>query len=150
MQFLQSSHRIQILTNFFVYPARSLKTLHAYHTYHCITGILVAGYLPFPLFISAMASQQDNQDFLAQETRFGEILLNLSKGQEELRTLLMETLVRNSAEDERLKHLQAEVDILKAQMLGQVTIIQGLAQRQEELGVLVIMDMSGRNGPVAI
>ena len=137
MKFLQSSYRTQILTNFLVYPARSLKTLHAYHTHHCITGILVAGHLPFSLFISAMASQQDNQDLLAQETRFGEILLNLSKGQEELRTLLMETLVRNSAEDERLKHLQAEVDAMRAQMLGQVTIIQDLAQRQDELGVLV-------------
>ena len=76
-----------------------------------------------------MASQQDNQDLLAQETRFEEILLNLSKGQEELRTLLMGTLVRNSAEDERRKHLQAEVDALKAQMLGQRNAIQGLAQR---------------------
>ena len=84
-----------------------------------------------------MASQQDNQDLLAQETRFGEILLNLSKGQEELRTLLRETFVRNSAEDERLKHLQAEVNALKVQMLGQVTAIQGLAQRQDELGFLV-------------
>ncbi|CAI8584624.1 unnamed protein product, partial [Vicia faba] len=119
------------------YPARSLKTLHAYHTHHCITGIPFAGHSPFPLFISAMASQQDNQDFLAQETRFGKILLNLSKGQEELRTLIMETFVRNSAEDERLEHLQAEVDALKAQMLGQMTAIQGLTQRQDELGVLI-------------
>ena len=84
-----------------------------------------------------MDSQQDNQDLLAKETRFGEILMNLSKGQEELRTLLMGTFVRNGAEDERLKHLQAEVDALKAQMLGQVTAIQGLAQRHDELGVLV-------------
>ena len=74
-----------------------------------------------------MAYPQDNQDFLAQETRFGEILLNLSKGQEELRTLLMGTFVKNNAEDEKLKHLQTEVDALKAQMLGQVTAIQGLA-----------------------
>ena len=123
--------------NFLVYPARSLKTLHACHTHHCITGTLVAGYLPFPLFISAMALQPDSQDLLAQETRFGEILLNLSKGQEELRTLLMETFVKNSAEDERLKHLQAEVDALKVQMLGQATAIQGLVQRQDELGFLV-------------
>ena len=127
--------------------------MHAYHT-----GTLVAGHLPFSLFISAMASQQDNQDLLAQETRFGEILLNLSKGQEELRTLLMETLVRNNAEDERLKHLQAEMDAMKAQMLGQVTAIQGLAQRQDELGVLVNQLLRGNQlgqtskdeGPVII
>ena len=49
----------------------------------------------------------------------------------------METLVKNSAEDERLKHLQAEVDALKAQMLGQGTAIQVLAQRQDELWSLV-------------
>ena len=78
-----------------------------------------------------MASPQYNQDLHAQETRFGEILLNLSKGQEELRTLLMGTLVRNSAEDdkdERLKHLQAEVGAMRAQMLGQMALIQGLAR----------------------
>ena len=84
-----------------------------------------------------MASQQDNQDLLAQEARLGDILLNLSKGQEELRTLLMETFARNSAEDERLKHLQAEMDAMKAQMLEQRNAIQGLTQRQDELGVLV-------------
>ena len=84
-----------------------------------------------------MASQQDNQDLLAQETRFGEILLNLSKGQEELRTLLRETLARNGAEDERMRYQQAEIDALKVQMLGQATAIQRLAQRQDELWFLV-------------
>ena len=52
----------------------------------------------------------------------------------------MGTLVRNNSEDdkdERLKHLQAEMDAMRAQMLGQVTIIQSLAQRQGELKVLV-------------
>ena len=101
---------------------------------------LFTGHLPSPLFISAMASQQDNQDLHAQETRFREILLNLSKGQEELRTLLMGTLVRNGPEDskdERLKRLQAEVDTMRTQMLGQMALIQDLAQRQEELRVLV-------------
>ena len=83
-----------------------------------------------------MASQQDNQDLYAQETQFREIFLGLSKGQEELRTLLAGTLVRNNAEedkDERLKRLQAEVDTLKTQMLGQRALIQGLAQEQGEL-----------------
>ena len=101
MKFLQSSYQIQILTIFLVYPARSLKTLHAYHTYHRITGTFIAGHLPSPLFISAMASQQDNQGLHAQETQFREIFLSLSKGQEELRTLLMGTLVRNSPEDDK-------------------------------------------------
>ena len=55
-----------------------------------------------------MASQQDNQGLHAQETQFKEIFLSLSKGQEELRTLLMGNLVKNGPEDskdERLKHL---------------------------------------------
>ena len=119
-----------MLTNFLVYPARSLKTLHACHTHHCITGILVAGHLPFLLFISAMASQQDNQDLHVQESQFREIFLCLSKVQEELRTLLMGNLIRKSPEDdkdEQLKCLQVEVDTLKTQMLGQRALIQGLA-----------------------
>ena len=97
----------------------------------------------FSLFISAMALQPDNQDLQTREAQFRDVFLNLSKGQEELRTLLMGTLVRNSAEDERLKHLQAEMDAMKAQMLGQGTAIQGLAQRQEELGVLINQLLQG-------
>ena len=80
-----------------------------------------------------MACQQDNQDLHAQETRFEEILLNLSKGQEELRTLLMGNLASKSPEDdkdEQLKRLQAEVDTMKTQMLGQRALIQGLAREQ--------------------
>ena len=87
-----------------------------------------------------MAFQPDNRDLLAQETRFGEILLNLSKGQEELRTLLMGTFVRNSVEDdkgERLKRLQAEVNTMRTQMLGQMALIQGLAREQEELRTMI-------------
>ena len=85
----------------------------------------------FSLFISAMDLQQDNQDLHTQETQFREIFLNLSKGQEELRTLLMGNLVKKSPEDnkdERLKHLQAEVDAMRTQMLGQMALIQGLAR----------------------
>ena len=66
----------------------------------------------FSLFISAMAFQQDNQDLHTQETQFREIFLNLSKGQEELRTLLMGNLVKKSPEDnkdEQLEQQQAEV-----------------------------------------
>ena len=143
MKHLQSSYQFPNANNFSVYPARSLKTLHAYQPYHCMTGTLITGHLPSSLFISAMTSQQDNQDLHAQETQFGEILLNLSKGQEELRVLLMGTLVRNKDEDEWLKHLQAEMDAMKAQMLGQGTAIQGLAQRQEELRFLVNQLLQG-------
>ena len=94
----------------------------------------------FALFISAMAFQQDNQDLQTQEAQFRDIFLNLSKGQEELRTLLMGNLVKKSPEDnkdERLKHLQAEVDAMKTQMLGQRALIQGLAQEQGELRAMI-------------
>ena len=76
-----------------------------------------------------MALEQDNQDLHAQETQFREIFLSLSKGKEELRTLLMGNLAKKSPEDEkdeRLKHMQAEVDAMRTQMLGQMALIQGL------------------------
>ena len=54
--------------NKFLYlPREILENIACIHTYHCITGTLFTGHLPSPLFISAMASQQDNQDLLAQE-----------------------------------------------------------------------------------
>ena len=52
----------------------------------------------------------------------------------------MGNLAKNSAEDdkdERLKRLQAEVDTLKTQMLGQRTLIQSLAQEQGELRAMI-------------
>ena len=94
----------------------------------------------FSLFISAMALKQDNRDLQTQEAQFREIFLNLSKGQEEFRTLLMGNLVKESPEDnkdERLKHLQAEVDAMRTQMMGQMTLIQGLAREQEELRTII-------------
>ena len=100
----------------------------------------MTGHLPSPLFISAMASQQDNQGLHAQETQFREIFLSLSKGQEELRTLLMGNLAKKSPEDdkdEQMKRLQAEVDTMRTQMLGQMALIQGLAREQEELKTMI-------------
>ena len=84
----------------------------------------------FSLFISAMAFQPDNQDLHTQETQFKDIFLSLSKGQEELRALLVGNLAKKSPEDdkdERLKHLQAEVDVMRTQMLGQMALIQDLS-----------------------
>ena len=52
----------------------------------------------------------------------------------------MGNLAKKSPEDdkdERLKRLQAEVDTMRTQMLGQMALIQDLAQRQEELRVLI-------------
>ena len=39
--------------------------------------------------------------------------------------------------DERLKHLLAEVDAMRTQMLGKMALIQGLAREQEELRNIV-------------
>ena len=52
----------------------------------------------------------------------------------------MGNLIRKSPEDdkdEQLKRLQAEVDTLKTQMLGQRALIQGLAQEQGELRAMI-------------
>ena len=52
----------------------------------------------------------------------------------------MGNLIRKSPEDdkdEQLKRLQAEVDTLKTQMLGQRVLIQGLAQEQGELRAMI-------------
>ena len=61
-----------------------------------------------------MALKQDNRDL--QEAQFREIFLKLSKGQEELKTLLVGNLVKKSPEDnkdERLEQLQAEIDAIR-------------------------------------
>ena len=68
------------------------------------------------------------------------MFLNLSKGKEELKTLLTGNLVKKSPEDnkdERLEQLQAEVGTMRTQMLWQLTLIQGLARRHEELKAII-------------
>ena len=73
----------------------------------------------FSLFISAIALQQDTRDL--QETQFMEIFLNLSKGQEELKALLTGNLTKKNPEDNKdewLEQLQAEVEVMRTQMLG--------------------------------
>ena len=94
----------------------------------------------FSLFISAMALQQGNQDLHTQETQFREIFLNLFKGKEDLKALLVGNLVKKSPEDnkdERLKQLQAEVDAIRTHMLGQMALIQDLARGQKELRTII-------------
>ena len=87
-----------------------------------------------------MALKQDNIDLQTQEAQFRDVFLNLSKGQEELKTLLVGNLVKKSPEDnkdERLEQLQAEFSAVKTQMLGQMALIQGLAREQEELRTII-------------
>ena len=85
----------------------------------------------FSLFISVMAFQPDNQDLQTREAQLKEVFLNISKGPEELKTLLVGNLVKKSPEDNKdewLEQLQAEFSSMKTQMLGQMALIQGLAR----------------------
>ena len=73
-----------------------------------------------------MALQQENRDLQTQETQFMQMFLNLFKGQEELKALLVGNLAKKSPEDnkdERLEQLQAEVGAMRTQMLGQMALI---------------------------
>ena len=63
-----------------------------------------------------MTLKQDNRDLQTQEAQFREIFLNLSKGPEELKTLLVGNLVKKSPEDNKdewLEQLQAEFSAMK-------------------------------------
>ena len=85
-----------------------------------------------------MALKQDNKNL--QETQFREIFLNLSKGREELKTVLVGNLVKKSTEDnkdERLEQMQAEVEAMRTQILGQMALIQGLFRGQEEMRAII-------------
>ena len=70
--------------------------------------------------------------------------MNLSKGQEEVKALLTRGMIMGNSRDERydrLERLQTEIAIMKDQMMGQLvgqmTLIQNLAQGPEELRALV-------------
>ena len=87
-----------------------------------------------------MALQQDNKDLQAQDSQFKEFLLNLSKGQEYLKTLFVGNLTKehpDNNKDKQLEQLQAEVEAMRTQMLRQMALIQGLARGQEELRSII-------------
>ena len=65
-----------------------MKTLHTYHTYHCITGFII-GFSSPPLFISAMASEQSIKDLQAQNVQFQQMFISLEKAQEDLKSLIL-------------------------------------------------------------
>ena len=98
----------------------------------------------FPLFISAMALQQDNQDLRAQNAQLQEMFLNLSHGQEEIKSLLTRGLFLGNPggiRNDQLEGLQIKLATMKihmmGQLVGQMALIQDLAQRQEELRILI-------------
>ena len=80
----------------------------------------------------------------AQNVQLQEMFLNLSKGQEEVKALLTGGMVLGNPggiKNDQLEGLHIELATMKIQMMGQLVgqmaLIQDLAQRQEELRVLV-------------
>ena len=87
-----------------------------------------------------MALEQTVKDLQAQNAQFQQMFLTLTQGQEELKALITEDLSKKSSKDnkdELLEQLQAEVEAMRTQMLGKMTVIQGLAQGQEELRAII-------------
>ena len=87
-----------------------------------------------------MAFKQNNRDLQTQESQFIEMFLNLSKGHEELKTLLNGNLTKkhpDNNKDDKLKQLQAEMEGMRIQMISQMAFIQNLARGQEELRALI-------------
>ena len=87
-----------------------------------------------------MALEPTMKDLQSQNAQLQQLILNLFKGQEELKAFLTKDMKRKNLEDikdDQLEQLQAEVTKMKIQMNGQTTLIQNLARGQEELRVLV-------------
>ena len=87
-----------------------------------------------------MALEPTMNDLQSQNAQFQELVLNLSKGQEELKALLTKDMKKKNPEDnkdDQLEHLQAEMAKMRIQMNGQMALIQNLARGQEELRILV-------------
>ena len=87
-----------------------------------------------------MALEQTIQDLQTQNDQLQDLFPNLSKGQEEVKVLLIEKMTEKNPRDEKdgqLKQLQAEIATMRIHMLAQMALIQNLARGQEELRVLV-------------
>ena len=82
-----------------------------------------------------MALKHTIKDLQTQNAQLQEIFLNLSKGQEELKALLIKSMTKKDPEDNRdgqLEQLQTEMATMKIQMMGQMVgqmaLIQNLAR----------------------
>ena len=113
--------------------------------HHIMTSFSHTCILIFLLFISVeMALEKTIKDIQDQNAQLQEMFLNLSKGQEEVKALLTRGMVIGNPEgirNDQLEGLQIEMAIMKIQMMGQLVgqmaLIQNLAQGQEELRVLI-------------
>ena len=68
------------------------------------------------------------------------MFLNLSRGQEELKTLLAGNLTKkcpDNNKDDQVEQLQVEMEAMRIQILWQMALIQCLAREQEELRILI-------------
>ena len=73
-----------------------------------------------------MALEQNEQDLQTQNDQLQDFFLNLSKRQEEVKELLIESMTEKNHEDNKdgqMKLLQAEIATMRIQMLGQMTLI---------------------------
>ena len=91
-----------------------------------------------------MALERTVKDIQDQTAQLQEMFLNLSLGQEEVKALLTRGMIQdnsNNAMSDQLEALQSELTTMRIQMtgqlVGQMALSQDLAQRQEELRVLV-------------
>ena len=87
-----------------------------------------------------MTLKQTVQDLQTQNDQLQDLFLNLPKGKEEVKALLIESMTNNNPEDDKegqMRQLQAEIATMRIQMLVQMALIQNLARGQEELRILV-------------
>ena len=84
-----------------------------------------------------MALEKTIKDIKAQNAQLQEMFLNLSKGQQEVKSLLTRGMIMGNPEgnkDDQLELLRTEIAIMKIQMMGQLVgqmaLIQNLAQGQ--------------------
>ena len=87
-----------------------------------------------------MTLEQTIKDLQTQNAQLQEVFLNLSKGQEELKTLFIESMTNDNPEDDKegqIRQFPAEIETMRIQLLGQMDLIQNLARGQEDLRILV-------------
>ena len=119
--------------------------MHPHIMHHIMTYFSHPSILIFLLFISVeTALELTIKDIQAQNAQLQEMFLNLSEGQEEVKTLHTRGMIMGKPgddKDDQLERLQTEIAIMKIQMMGQLVeqmaLIQNLAQGQEELRVLI-------------
>ncbi|CAI8594702.1 unnamed protein product [Vicia faba] len=120
---------------FLCLPREILENKHPHIMHHIMTGFSHTSLLIFILFISVeMTLEQTIKDIHTQNAQLQETFLNLSKGQEELKTLFIESVTNENPEDDKesqTRQLQAEAATMRIQMLRQMAFIQNLARGEK-------------------